>query len=142
MANSSSSYIKNESIEPLYSGHGTNLSYLPSSSTSIHSDTDIAPSNERPSDHSQNASALPPRVYLNMGIGEQRDGTDPGRMLTTDTPSSHPYVNYGLPSTANERQSHHYRPHRPQARNRYPYVPYFERRPKSLNGIINMKNKL
>lgn len=126
MANSS--YMQNRFIDPLRSDDETNSPHPLSSST--HNERSF-----RPSDCLQSVSAPTSPVYLNMA--ERDRGGGASRETSTDSPSLHPYANYPLLSGTIERhpRHQHHRSHRPQSRNRYPYVPYFERRPKALHGI-------
>jgi hypothetical protein len=148
MANSSSSYVKNEPTGPLYSDHEPNLLYtsifdtsfehnlpsqidsIPPASSSIFIDAPVVPSNETASDLLQGFSAPTLPVYINMRISEQ-----------TGNVGSPSYVDHRLPSTtAVQRHSQHHPPYHSQNRNRYPYVSYYNRRsasqqPRTPNGI-------
>lgn len=126
MANSSSSYVKNQSLEPFHSAF-----------------TDV-PSNERASDVSQSSFAPTLPVYINMGIRKQTDNANSTKPITTtttiDSPLPHSYADYALPSTTAQRHNHSHRSNHLKNRNRYPYIAYNERRaasrrPKDPSGI-------
>lgn len=130
MANSSSSNNKNESTDKFAIDSGIYFPYPQTPTSPVPSDTSTDPL--------QSTTAPNARVYLNMGDNSQRKGATSVelRETTSDLPGSHPYANYPLPSSTIQRQNDYQRPHRSKVRNRYPYIPFYERRrPKILHGI-------
>jgi hypothetical protein len=115
---------------PLEHSLPNEIDSIPPASSSNFVDAPVAPSNEAPSDLLQGAPAPTVPVYINMGISEQTgDVNFAGPITTADPPLLPSHVDYSLPSRTVQRHSHHHHhlPHHSQNRNRYPYVPYFER---------------
>jgi hypothetical protein len=132
MTSSSPSYVKSEPTGP-------------PASSSIFVDAPVVPSNEIPLDHLHGYSAPTQPVYINIGRSEQTDDVNFAGPITTTNPPLSPSlasipVDQPLPPTTVPR--HDYLPHRSQIRNRYPYLPSYERRSKFPHSYFALSQSM